>query len=105
MIKKGRKKHEFTLPHTCSPFFPETDFPGFLAIWFCCFQTQGTTVAMKGSGRCVLAVLLCPSISMYTQELTGGRGREEGDRKKGAREGGRKREKMLKYLRYKIRRP
>lgn len=77
IIKKGRKKHEFTLPHTCSPLFPETDFPGFLAIWFFCFQTQGTTVAMKGSGRCVLAALLCPSISMYTQELTGGGGTEK----------------------------
>lgn len=41
-------------------------------------------MAMKGSGRCVLAALPRPSVSMYTQELTGGGGdREEG---KGRRE-------------------
>lgn len=50
-------------------------------------------MAMKKSCRFVLAVLLCPSISMHSQELTGGAGKEEGDRKKGAREGERKREK------------
>lgn len=58
-IKRGRgKTYEFTLPHTCSPLFPETDFPGFPAIWFFCFQTQEATVAMKKSCRWVLAALL-----------------------------------------------
>lgn len=106
----GKKKDEFTLPHTCSPLSPETDFPGFLAIWFFFLQTQETTVAMKKSCRIVLAVLLCPSISMCNQEVTGGgrgrgRGTERGTerRRKGRKE--EEREKMLKYLRYKMRKP
>lgn len=42
---------------------------------------------MKKSCRFVLAVLLCPSISMYNQELTGGdRGRKGDRRRKGRRE-------------------
>lgn len=98
IIKRGRKKtYEFTLPHTCSPLFPETDFPGFLAIWCFCFQTQETSVAMKKSCGFVWAVLPCPSVSMNNQELTGGWGIEKREQGK---ERGRER-KMLKHLRYK----
>lgn len=46
LLLKGAGK-TYNSHSTCSPLFPETDFPGFPAIWFFCFQTQEATVAMK----------------------------------------------------------
>lgn len=57
---------------------------------------------MKKSCRFVLAVLLCPSISMYNQELTGGRGKRGRGTEKRVKGKERKREKCSNILRYKI---
>lgn len=102
-IKRGREKNIWI--HTPTHLFPTLSrdwLPRFSCYLVFLFPNPRDHCGNEEKLQVCVSCTTVPSISMYNQELTGGRGKRRGDRKRERGKAGGRERKMLKYLRYKI---